>query len=76
MTDSQFTKLIQRTARAYNKYKQLLDAAEEEYIRRYGCAPGDHDDDFWIDSLHGAGGDADENLTAAQVHESASMRIG
>lgn len=72
MTDTEFTKLIRRTACAYNKYKSLLDSAEEEYIRRYKCAPGDHDDDFWIDSLHGACGNADENLTAAQVHESAS----
>lgn len=73
MTDAQFTKLIQRTARAYNKYKPLLEAAENEYIRRYGCAPGDHDDDFWIDSLHGSGGDAYEGLTAEGVHENAVM---
>ncbi len=71
MKNQQFSKLIQRTARAYNRYKLLLDAAESEYIRRYGCAPGDHDDDFWIDSLHGSCGDADENLTAEQVDEHA-----
>jgi hypothetical protein len=76
MTDSRFTDIIQRTAKAYNRYKALLDVAEAEYIRRYGCAPGDHDDDFWIDSLHGACGEADEYLTAARVHENASTRIG
>jgi hypothetical protein len=73
MRNTQFTKLIQRCARAYNRYKTLLDAAEDEYIRRYGCAPGDHDDNYWIDSLHGAGGDADENLTAEKVDEEARL---
>lgn len=71
MTDRQFTDILQKTARAYNRYKTFLDKAEDEYIRRYGFAPGDHDDDFWIDSLHGAGGLADEGITAEEVQEHA-----
>lgn len=71
MTDRQFTNLLRKTARAYNRYKPLLEAAEKEYKRRYGNNPSDVDDDFWIDSLHGAGGAADESITAAVVDENA-----
>lgn len=72
MTDSQFTKLIQRTALAYNKYKPLLDLAVEEYARRFGETPGDHDNDQWIDSLEGGSGLAIA-MTAAEVEESALL---
>jgi hypothetical protein len=75
MTDKQFTALLQRTARAYNKYKPLLDAAEKEYERRYGDNPSNRDDDSWIDALHGGNGLCKESLTAAEVHESAVLRV-
>lgn len=68
MTDKQFTELLGRVARAYNRYKPLLDLAELEYERRYGSNPSDVDDDFWIDSLHGACGPCSE-ITAEEVHE-------
>lgn len=68
MSDTQFTALLSRVARAYNKYKPLLDKAESEYERRYGNNPSDVDDDYWIDSLHGACGLAQE-ITASDVHE-------
>ncbi len=53
MTDSAFTKLLQKTAEALTKYRGLLIKAQDEYIRRYGELPGDHDNDAWIDCLEG-----------------------
>lgn len=69
MTDSQFTKLLQRTAAALTKHRQLLIAALDEYQRRYGELPGDHDNDDWIDSLEGGCGEGNENITAEMVDE-------
>jgi hypothetical protein len=72
MTDKAFEALIRKTADAYNKYRPLLMAAEAEYERRYGASPSDVDDDQWIDSLHGAGGDASYR-TVAQIDEGAKL---
>lgn len=73
MTDKKFESLISKTADTYNKYKALLDIVEDEYIKRYGCAPGDQDDDFWIDSLHGACGDA-AAITVKEIEDSIRLR--
>lgn len=74
MTNSEFTRLLRTTARAANKYKRLLDKATEEYVARYGVLPGDVDDDYWIDCLELGCGEADEEITARQVHDSAKLR--
>jgi hypothetical protein len=73
MTNKQFTKLIARTAKAYNRYLPLLKKAEDEYERRFGHNPSDADDDFWIDSLQGGCGAASA-ITAEDVEESALTR--
>lgn len=70
MKDKQFQRLIERVADAYNRYKPLLDKAEAEYERRYGCNPSDHDNDAWIDSLHGACGAASA-MTVEEVEQTA-----
>lgn len=67
MTNSQYTQLLQMTARLYNRYHEKLEIAHAEYLARYGVAPGDIDDDFWIDSLEGGGGKCDDNITAEDV---------
>ena len=72
MTDPQFEKLLARTAKAQRKYNSLLILCEQEYERRYGSYPSDVDDDSWIDSLHGAGGMANE-LTVEEVDKGAKM---
>jgi hypothetical protein len=69
MTNSQFTKLLRRTAAALTKHRRLLIAAQDEYKRRYGELPGDHDNDAWIDSLEGGSGEADQAITAEIVDE-------
>jgi len=69
MTDSQFTKLLRRTAAALTKHNRLLIEAQDEYSRRYGELPGDHDNDSWIDRLEGGGGEGDETVTAKDVDE-------
>ena len=72
MTDRQFQKLIDRSAAAQRKFQRLLKAAEAEYERRYGANPSDVDDDQWIDSMHGACGEA-QGMKVAEVAESARM---
>ena len=67
MTNEAFTKLLQRTARACNRYQQLLSRCNDEYLRRYGSRPNDIDDDYWIDSIEGGAGMASENFTAEDV---------
>ncbi|RRJ97844.1 hypothetical protein Ga0100231_005130 [Opitutaceae bacterium TAV4] len=67
MTDKKFTKLLQMTARAQNKARDLQRKAEDEYERRYGQNPSDADDDQWIDALHGVAGPCKENITAEDV---------
>jgi hypothetical protein len=69
MTNKSYTKLLQKCARAYNRYDALYEKARNEYIRRYGESPGEHDNDQWIDSLEGGGGDGNENVTAEIVDE-------
>jgi hypothetical protein len=69
MTNSQFTKLLKRTAAALTKHRNLLIAAQDEYARRYGEGPGEHDNDQWIDSLEGCGGDGNDAVTAELVDE-------
>jgi hypothetical protein len=73
MTNAKFQKLLTATAAAQRKFGSLLKQAEEEYERRFGSNPSDWDDDFWIDSLHGACGDAAAELTVEQVTESAKL---
>jgi hypothetical protein len=72
MTDRQFEALIHKTADAQRKFSRLLSAAEEEYFRRYGSNPSEWDDDNWIDSLHGACGEA-KAITIEQVEAGARM---
>lgn len=74
MTNSKFTKLLQSTAKRYNQYRRRLLLAQAEYEARYGHSPGDVDDDFWIDSLEGGSGEADELITAQMVDDSARLR--
>lgn len=69
MSNPQFTKLIQRTAAALTKYSRLLIKTQDEYARRYGEGPGEHDNDQWIDSLEGGGGEGNDSVTAALVDE-------
>lgn len=72
MTDSQFTKLLQRAAKAQNKAGDLLKQCESEYERRYGENPSDIDDDMWIDAMHyGATGACSEHITAKDVDNGA-----
>ena len=52
LTDKQFQKLLDRLHNAHYKYQELLKEAEEEYKNRYGCYPGDWDDNNWIDKFH------------------------
>lgn len=73
MTDSQFTRLLRRTAIALTRHQALLRLAVDEYTRRYGEEPVAHDNDAWIDSLEGGGGDGKEDITAAEVEEWAVM---
>lgn len=69
MTNKNFTRLLQRTGAAKIKYRQLLAAAQEEYVRRYGELPGDHYNDPWIDSLEGVCGVGDDSVDAELVDE-------
>jgi hypothetical protein len=73
MTDAKFQKLLNDTATAQRKFGSLLKQAEEEYERRFGSNPSDWDDDFWIDSLHGACGDAAAALTVEEVARNAKL---
>jgi hypothetical protein len=75
MTDSQFQKLLYRTAAAQRQFHDLLKAAEAEYERRYGSHPSDVDDDTWIDGMTGAGGRC-RGLTVAEVEGGARLSIG
>ena len=69
MTDSKYTSVLKRAAKAYNVYLENLIKAQNEYQRRYGMLPGDHDNDSWIDSIEGGGGAANEDVTADLVDE-------
>lgn len=69
MTNAAFTKLLQKTARAYNRYDALYERARNEYVRRYGAAPGEHDNDQWIDSIEGGCGRAFEGITTEDVDQ-------
>lgn len=71
MTDESFTKLLQKTDRAYNRYAELRDRAHSECERRYGDSPSNHDNDYWIDFLEGGCGSADETITAEKIEETA-----
>jgi hypothetical protein len=76
MTDSQFTKLLRRAAKAQNRASVLREQAEEEYTRRYGAHPSDVDDDQWIDSMTGNSGRCDESITASDVEDGAVNYAG
>lgn len=76
MKNSDFTKLLQRTARAMTKAQELQRTAEAEYERRYGVNPSDADDDHWIDSLSGAGGDCNDKITWRDVDKAAVEYAG
>ena len=52
MTDKQFQLVINKTLSAFEKYKKLLEIAEDEYERRFGVDPSSIDDDHWIDAMH------------------------
>ena len=56
MTNNQYNKLLLRLSKANEKYKKLLDEAENEFKRRYGAFPSDIDFDSWIDVYHVATG--------------------
>lgn len=69
MTDKEFQKRMDITAKLHSKYVAALSKIEEEYKRRYGNYPHEIDDDFFIDSfsqtLSGA--------TVKQVEENAKL---
>ncbi len=69
MTDTEFTKLLQRCAKAGNKYLELYQKAEKEYERRFGVNPSDVDDDEWLDALALSCGKCTEGLTASEIEE-------
>lgn len=65
MTDKQFNSLLVRLSKANDRYRTLLDEAEEEFKKRYGFYPSEIDYDSWIDCFHiGVG-----LMTAEKIHE-------
>jgi ribosomal protein L4 len=59
MTDKQWQKLIVKAHKLAIKHIIAMQAAEEEYVRRFGIHPSDSDDDWWIDYVHyGMGADS------------------
>lgn len=55
MTDKKWLESINSAAQAYQIFVTLRSQAEKEYESRYGVNPSDVDDDFWIDTVQGAG---------------------
>ena len=70
MTDKKWHKIIIKCKAACDEHKRLLEIAEEEYFKRYGHAPSDVDDDWWIDTLHYGRGSTDLDL----IKKAAEMR--
>lgn len=71
MTDIQFQKLLDKLSKAHIKYSELLSAAEQEYVQRFGDHPSNIDDDFWIDTFHSIGG----HTTVEKITENAKMHV-
>lgn len=52
MTDKEFERLMKKTKKVQERYMELLNQCEEEYMKRFGHHPSDIDDDSWIDVMH------------------------
>jgi len=52
MTDIQFKKLLKSVVIIQNDYQNLLEIAEDEYVKRFGQHPSEANDDTWIDVFH------------------------
>ena len=70
MTDKKWHEVIIKCKAACDEHLRLLKIAEEEYIKRYGIAPSELNDDWWIDTLHYGIGSTDLDL----IKKSAEMR--
>ena len=70
MTDKKWHEIIIKCKAACDEHLRLLKIAEEEYSKRYGHAPSEVDDDWWIDTLHYGRGSTDLDLIkkAAEMH--------
>jgi len=51
MTDSNFTKMINKACKMAHEHKQLLNEIDEESVRRYGYFPSEIDCDPIIDAV-------------------------
>ena len=71
MTDINFDKLLLRLSKANEKYKDLLNKAEEEFKNRYGDYPSDIDYDSWIDIYHCGIG----FISAKQINEEMKSEV-
>jgi len=72
MTDSQYNKLLAKTAFALREGMGLLREAELEYERRYDINPSDTVDDNWIDAMTGSSGDP-HGLNSREVDSGAVL---
>ena len=52
MTDSEFQASMAMCVEAHGIYLSHLWKIEDEFERRYGYNPSDHDCDSWIDTFH------------------------
>ena len=67
MTDQKWHKIIIKCKAACDEHLRLLKIAEDEYFQRYGNAPSDVNDDWWIDTLHYGRGSTDLDLEPANL---------
>jgi len=74
MKDATFHRRLRQLAAAKQRYLTELTACEAEYERRFGTAPGDIDDDDWIDFAHVSGAIL-AVPTVADVGRSASFHL-
>ncbi len=70
MTDKKWHEIIIKCKAACDEHLRLLKIAEEEYFKRYGNAPSELNDDWWIDTLHYGIGSTDLDL----IKKSAEIR--
>lgn len=70
MTDKKWHEIISKCKAACDEHLRLLKIAEDEYFQRYGNAPSDVNDDWWIDTLHYGNGSTDLDL----IKKAAEMR--
>ena len=75
MNDSKFKKKLTSLIKAQNRARELLVECEDEYISRYGVAPGDIDDDDWIETYHGISM-SDESLACPKRVDQGATMLG